>query len=100
MIGKEKKKTLIGDHGDDLTFANELNGFYGRFDTSDCNTEQNLTRQQLDPGREVIITVEEVCCIFKQIKIKKTAGSDRLTGRVLKECREPLISKSLISNLT
>lgn len=36
MIGQEKKGTsLIGSLGDDLIFANELNGFYGRFHTSD-----------------------------------------------------------------
>lgn len=52
---------LADNHRDDLTFANELNQFYGRFEKLDCNSEQNLTRQQLGLGQEVIITAEEVC---------------------------------------
>lgn len=39
MIGKEEKKKHVSNNkGDDLTFANDLNVFYARFDTSDFST--------------------------------------------------------------
>ena len=67
-----------------------LNKFFGRFETSDFITERDLIRQQLDPGHEVIITEEEVRRAFNRTNTRKSAGPDRLAGRILKECREEL----------
>lgn len=90
MIEKEEKKRHVSNNGDDLTFANDLNTFYARFDTSDFSTERNLIRQQLDCGQPLVITAEEVCRTFKKINPRKAVGPDRIRGRVLKECREKL----------
>lgn len=46
--------------------------------------------QQLGPGQEVILTAEEVCRTFKKINRRKAAGPDKITGRVLKECKTEL----------
>lgn len=68
MIGQEKRKSFLSNHGDDdLAFANELNIFFVRFETSDFKTERNLIRLQLNAGQEVIITSEEVCRTLKRV---------------------------------
>ncbi len=42
IIGQEKSKSFVGNHGDNLVFANKLNTFFGRFETSDFKTERDL----------------------------------------------------------
>lgn len=92
MIGKEDKKTHITTNGDDLSFANELNIFYDRFETADFSSERNTIRQQLvyDNTPSIRVTTDEVRRIFNRIDPKKSAGPDHVRGRVLKECSEHL----------
>lgn len=66
---------LAGNHKDDLTFANEMNQFYGRFGKLDCNNGQDLMRQQLGFNQEV--TAE----LLKKINMRKASGPDEITGR-------------------
>ena len=44
-LDRKGGKSLVGNHRDDVMVANELNKSYGRFGTSDFNTEWNLIRQ-------------------------------------------------------
>lgn len=88
MVGKMEKNAAINT-SDDMAFANELNCFYGRFDTSDFSTERNLLREQLCSGQPLIIT-EEVRGILKGINPRKAPGPDGVRGYVLRKCREQL----------
>lgn len=65
-------------------------GMHGPLKTSDFKTERNLIRRQLNVGQEVIITSEEVCRTLKRVNTRKSVGPDRITGRILKECRKEL----------
>ncbi len=60
MIGKQEKKRHIVTNGDDQAFANELNEFYARFETSDFLLERDVIRQQQQYGTPLTITADEV----------------------------------------
>lgn len=90
MIGKEEKKRHIVTNGDDQAFANELNGFYARFETSDFLLERDAIRQQLQYGTPPTITAEDVRRVFNKIDSKKAPGPDQISGRVLQMCSEQL----------
>ena len=75
MVGINEKKEVINTC-DDLSFANELNTFYGRFDTSDFSTERNLLKDQFGSGQLLIITEEEVCRTLKRINPRKAPGPE------------------------
>ncbi|XDV25563.1 hypothetical protein PO909_029463 [Leuciscus waleckii] len=90
MIGKEEKKRHIDTNGDDQAFANELNGFYARFETSDFLLERDAIRQQLQYGTPPTITADEVRRVFNKIDSKKAPGPDQISGRVLQICSEQL----------
>ena len=89
MVGIKEKKDVISTNND-LSFANELNTFYGRFDTSDFSTERNLLSEQFGSSESITITEEEVRRILKRIDPRKAPGPDGIRGYVLKECREQL----------
>ena len=72
---------------DNLSFANELNTFYSRFDTHDFTMERQNEIQSMPSNEFLEISEEQVINSFKKINIRKASGPDGLTGIVLKECR-------------
>ncbi len=77
----------------DPLLAEELNTFYGRFE---CNGGATLpisasgsSRQNSD---EYVITVseDEVRRELKRVNVRKAAGPDGITGRVLRSCADQL----------
>ncbi|XP_077985174.1 uncharacterized protein LOC144439815 [Glandiceps talaboti] len=72
-------------------FAEELNEFYARFDRDE--NEKKLTNELLlldneDENQEerIVVNVDEVVKQFKSLNVRKTAGPDNITGKLLKEC--------------
>ena len=84
-----KKKSNLPSVENNETFANELNEFYSRFDTHDFSDECDKLLQQLHVQNDESpkVTVSDVNNALSKIKIRKAPGPDRVSGKVLKECR-------------
>ncbi len=72
--------------------AEELNTFYGRFD---CNGGANLPNSPSGSSRQSsdhVITVSEddVRRELRRVNVRKAAGPDGITGRVLRSCADQL----------
>ncbi len=76
----------------DPLLAEELNTFYGRFD---CNGGANLPNSPSGSSRQSsdhVITVSEddVRRELRRVNVRKAAGPDGITGRVLRSCADQL----------
>ena len=73
-------------------FSNELNNFYARFDKHNFENERsNLVALLYNVNNpSPIVTVNDVLKSLKTIKPGKSAGPDRISGSLLKLCKEPL----------
>ncbi len=75
----------------DPLLADELNTFYGRFE---CNggSAALLSQEAADRSDNHVITVleDEVRRALKGVNIRKAAGPDGITGRVLRSCADQL----------
>jgi hypothetical protein len=85
MIGNTKTRQNISTNND-LSFANELNSFYARYDTTDFSYEQEAISNSLPHGDRIILSEREVTDIFSRLNVRKAAGPDKIQGRVLKQC--------------
>ncbi|XP_071953435.1 uncharacterized protein [Antedon mediterranea] len=98
VIGNAKRQntTIVPSGSRPLDFANKLNIFFNRFDNDDqinntndndvkLNLELNTTKS--DVPEFDLLSVEKV---FKGVKPNKAAGSDKLTGNILKSCYKQL----------
>ncbi len=78
----------------DPSLADELNTFYGRFD---CNggsaalpsSVSGSSRQRSD-DHVITVSENEVRRALKGVNIRKAAGPDGITGRVLRSCADQL----------
>ncbi len=77
----------------DPLLAEELNTFYGRFE---CNGGANLPNSPSGSSRQSsdhVITVSEddVRRELKRVNVRKAAGPDGITGRVLRSCADRFV---------
>ncbi len=78
----------------DPLLADELNTFYGRFE---CNggsatlpfSTSGSSRQRSD-NHVITVSEEEVQRALKRVNVRKAAGPDGITGRVLRSCADQL----------
>ncbi len=72
----------------DPLLADELNTFYGRFE---CNggSASGSSRQRSD-NHVITVSEDEVRRALKRVNIRKAAGPDGITGRVLRSCADQL----------
>ncbi len=78
----------------DPSLADELNAFYGRFDCNGGSTAlpssaSGSSRQRSD-NHVITVSEDEVRKALKGVKIRKAAGPDGITGRVLRSCADQL----------
>ncbi len=74
----------------DLLLAEELNTFYGRFE---CNADApNSASASSRQSSDHVITVSEddVRRELRRVNVRKAAGPDGITGRVLRSCADQL----------
>ncbi len=78
----------------DPLLAEELNTFYGRFE---CNGGATLPisasgsgRQSSDVDHVITVSEDEVRRELRRVNIRKAAGPDGITGRVLRSCADQL----------
>ncbi len=78
----------------DPLLAEELNAFYGRFE---CNGGVTLpisasesSRQSSDVDHVITVSEDEVRRELRRVNIRKAAGPDGITGRVLRSCADQL----------
>ncbi len=78
----------------DPLLAEELNTFYGRFE---CNGGATLpisasgsSRQSSDVDHVITVSEDEVRRELRRVNIRKAAGPDGITGRVLRSCADQL----------
>ncbi len=65
----------------DPLLADELNTFYGRFE---CNGRQS------SDNHVITVSEDEVRRALKRVNVRKAAGPDGITGRVLRSCADQL----------
>ncbi|KAJ8356933.1 hypothetical protein SKAU_G00197270 [Synaphobranchus kaupii] len=78
---------------DPLSFAEDLNIFYARFDTTNCSEECRALLETLpipEPAHPAPFTVEDVRWQLSRCKPGKAPGPDGIQARVLKECAAEL----------
>ncbi len=78
----------------DSLLAEELNTFYGRFE---CNGGATLpisasgsSRQSSDVDHVITVSEDEVRRELRRVNVRKAAGPDGITGRVLRSCADQL----------
>jgi hypothetical protein len=74
----------------DASLPEELNTFYACFEAS--NTEACMRAPAVIDDCVITLSVADVSKTFKQFKINKAVGPDRLPGRVLRACSHQLAS--------
>ncbi len=85
----------------DPSLAEELNTFYGRFDCNGGSATLPIARQEA-AGREAESCdhrdEDEVRRALKGVNIRKAAGPDGITGRVLRSYADQLAGLLLLSS--
>ncbi len=88
--GNNSSAEVRADH----LLAEELNTFYGRFE---CNGGATLpisasgsSRQSSDDDHVITVSEDEVRRELKRVNVRKAAGPDGITGRVLRSCADQL----------
>ncbi len=78
----------------DPLLAEELNTFYGRFE---CNggsatlpISASASSRQISNDHVITMSEDEVRRELKRVNVRKAAGPDGITGRVLRSCTEQL----------
>ncbi len=78
----------------DPLLADELNAFYGRFE---CNggsaalpSSASGSSRQRSENHLITVTEDEVSRALKRVNVRKAAGPDGITGRVLRSCADQL----------
>ncbi len=73
----------------DPSLADELNTFYGRFE---CNGSSATARQEAaDRAARITVWEDEVRRELKRVNVRKAAGPDGITGRVVRSCADLLV---------
>ena len=87
IIGCNKSKKRCSA-SNSTEFATDLNTFYCRFDCNDFEVEMNCAN--LLPEHTFEILRDDVASVFKNVKVNKAAGPDKITGKVIKTCHVQL----------
>ncbi len=78
----------------DPLLADELNTFYGRFECNGSSaalpSSASGSSRQRSENRVITVTEDEVRRAFKRVNVRKAAGPDGITGRVLRTCADQL----------
>ena len=75
----------------DIGLANELNTFFARFEDETRPVSMPLVGEEMgELGLPFQVTEHDVRCLFKRMNIRKSAGPDGITGRILKVCADQL----------
>ncbi len=78
----------------DPSLAEELNIFYGRFDRNGGATlpisASGSSRQSSDADHVITVSEDEVRRELRRVNIRKAAGPDGITGRILRSCADQL----------
>ena len=81
----------IGVKGvDEAALPNTFYLFFARFERPDSVSYAHQLMESLMPKNDIIITSDYVTTVFKETKIKKAAGPDRICGRTLHYCADQL----------
>ena len=98
----EKKNMSSGSHmtaEEQVKFANELNDFYCRFERDDLGEDINSVVLELkekisecEEGNDFEINANVVESLFTKLNVKKAAGTDSISGKLLKVCASQLCS--------
>ena len=88
-MGKQQNKHSLAHSANSADTANELNGFYARFDDRDFSEDyaslcETTVPEQLDLSEADVITS------FSRLNSHKTSGHDGLKGRTSKNCATQL----------
>ncbi len=89
MMGRKPKSQ---DHclPDSPSVLNDLNQFYGRFDTPDFKAECDIICASTPRNPTIQLKEQEVGLCLSQTKPRKAPGPDGLCGHVLKVCSTQL----------
>ena len=88
MMGRERKEPV--DNFMDLPFLNDLNSFYGRFDSPGNKAKCNAVLTNTPQTTTIHLSVEEVRHCLSRTNPHKAPGPDGLRGRALKACANEL----------
>ena len=98
----EKKNLSSGLHmtaDEQVKFSNELNDFYCRFERDDLGEDINSVVLELkekisecEEGKDFEINANVVESLFTKLNVKKAAGPDSISGKLLKVCASQLCS--------
>ena len=96
ILGCNKSKKYCSD-SNSTEFANDSNTFYCRFDCHNFEVERICAVQyaNLLPEHTFKISYQASQC-FKNLKVNKAAGPDKITGKLIKTCHLQLCSVFLI----
>ncbi len=90
---KSKNRISLNGFSSDADLSQDFNNFYLRFDAYDFKEEIDGLKNECKINGEddcVFFNVSDVITVFKQCKIRKAPGPDKIGGRLLKECAEQL----------
>ena len=91
MAKNTKKQELKCDYR--LTFANDLNVFYFRLDSTYFSREiDDVCQPLLTIPFNIRLTESDVKNVFSQLKPRKACGPDGVGGKVLRKCSNSLSS--------
>ena len=98
----EKKNLSSGSHltaEEQVKFSNELNYFYCRFERDDLGEDINSVVLELkgkinecEEEEDFEINANAVESLFTKLNVKKAAGQDSISGKLLKVCASQLCS--------
>ena len=98
----EKKNKSSGSHmtaEEQVKFSNELNDFYCRFEGDDLGEDINCVVQEIkekisecEEGKDFEINANVVELLFMKLNVKKAAGPESISGKLLKVCASQLCS--------
>ena len=101
LTGENKNKSS-GSHmtaEEQVKFSNELNDFYCRFERDDLGEDINSVVQELkekisecEEGKDFEINANVAESLFMKLNVKKAAGPDSISGKLLKVCASQLCS--------
>ncbi len=78
----------------DPSLADELNTFYGRFESNGGSaallSSASGSSRQRSENHVITVSEDEVRRALKRVNIRKAAGPDGITGRVLRSCADQL----------
>ncbi len=87
-------KQILREVRTDPSLAEELNTFYGRFESNGgiaaLPSSTSGSSRQRSENHVITVSEDEVRRALKGVNIRKAAGPDGITGRVLRSCADQL----------